>query len=225
MENLNAEKIIKALECCGNGCVTDCEECPRYDIDADTARDCMEGLMRDALSLINSQEQRIEAYRQALGEVRVALAEANKERRELTVELAEAKENIRRRSADYDFLSEKLRETVAEKKRLTEENEAWQKQLISTEEQAGKAYYDLACEVEGLRAENERLRASSVDYRNIPDIIAEARADTVRKMREMLLARKVSYGNISFRVVPIDDIDQIAKEMLEGVWKKKSLSR
>lgn len=41
------------------------------------------------------------------------------------------------------------------------------------------------------------------------------RADTVRKMQEMLLAKKVTYGNITFRVVPVDDIDQIANQLLE----------
>ena len=40
-------------------------------------------------------------------------------------------------------------------KKLTEENEAWQKQLITTKEKSDKAYYELACEVEDLRAENE----------------------------------------------------------------------
>ena len=44
-------------------------------------------------------------------------------------------------------------------KELTEENEAWQKALITEKENADKAYYELACEVENLRDENERLRA------------------------------------------------------------------
>lgn len=47
--------------------------------------------------------------------------------------------------------------------KLTEENEAWQKQLITTEEKSGKAYYDLACEVENLRAENQNLHASCTE--------------------------------------------------------------
>lgn len=47
--------------------------------------------------------------------------------------------------------------------------------------------------------------------------LKKERADTVRKMQERLHERKVSYGNITFRVVPIDDIDQIAKEMVEGI--------
>lgn len=42
----------------------------------------------------------------------------------------------------------------------------------------------------------------------------EAKADTVREMQEKLHAREVRYGNITFKVVPIDDIDQIAEEMI-----------
>ena len=45
--------------------------------------------------------------------------------------------------------------------------------------------------------------------------LIKERADTVRKMQEMLLAKKVTYGNITFRVVPVDDIDQIANQLLE----------
>ena len=48
-------------------------------------------------------------------------------------------------------------------KELTEENEAWQKRLIATEEKADKAYYELACEVENLRTESDRLKARTVD--------------------------------------------------------------
>ena len=64
MENLNAENIKRALE-----------EMNMIGVNP-TA-------IRKALALITSQEQRIEAYRQELGELRVALAEANKERQEL----------------------------------------------------------------------------------------------------------------------------------------------
>ena len=45
----------------------------------------------------------------------------------------------------------------------------------------------------------------------------QGKIDTVREMADRLKARKVSYGNITFKVVPIDDIDQIAKEMLEDM--------
>ena len=52
MENLNAEQVKKALGCCINrSCGVDC---PYYD-----AEICTLDIMRDALALINSQEQRI----------------------------------------------------------------------------------------------------------------------------------------------------------------------
>lgn len=105
-------------------------------------------------------------------------------------------------------------------KELTEENEAWQKQLISTEEQAGKAYYDLACEVENLRAENERLREKADrNLENLKAVLEERNestivADTVRKMQSELKKTfsalcKGEMGDL-YRI-----IDQIAKEMLE----------
>ena len=60
MENLNAEQVKKALECCNKGTTEDCAKCPRFDGDRTlSTEDCMEKLMRDALALINSQEQRI----------------------------------------------------------------------------------------------------------------------------------------------------------------------
>ena len=78
---LNAEQIKKALECCAYGGditkiqVEVCLSCPYFN-----EGNCTDVLKENALALIKSQEQRIEAYRQELAEVRVALAEANKER-------------------------------------------------------------------------------------------------------------------------------------------------
>ena len=52
---LNREQIITALECC----VTDsCFSCP-YD-DVGVYSQCVPALLKDALALINSQEQRIQ---------------------------------------------------------------------------------------------------------------------------------------------------------------------
>ena len=57
MENLNAETVKKALECClaNDICDSKCGEC-QY---KSTGADCMDCMLRDALALINSQEQRI----------------------------------------------------------------------------------------------------------------------------------------------------------------------
>lgn len=70
MENLNAEQIIKALECCTRGIKSNedrpCLECPYNEcnlVGGTSERQikgtCQGWLMKDALALITSQEQRI----------------------------------------------------------------------------------------------------------------------------------------------------------------------
>ena len=110
---------------------------------------------------------------------------------------------------------------------LTEENEAWQMQLISTEEKSGKAYYELACEVEDLRAENERLykevdRLSQVVlyHDGITEMmVEEAKADTVREMLRRIKEDAVSVSLLSnppkfMLEIREDALDQIAKEIV-----------
>ena len=73
--------------------------------------------------------------------------------------------------------------------------------------------------IKELTEENERLRASSIDYRNIPYIKAEAKADTVRMMQDRLdkhFCHDPAFLGVEQRLI-MDVIDQIAKEMLEGV--------
>ena len=54
MENLNAEQIKKALECCTVGIGTECENCPYM-----LTKFCNDTLKKNVLALITSQEQRI----------------------------------------------------------------------------------------------------------------------------------------------------------------------
>ena len=84
------------------------------------------------------------------------------------------------------------------------ENDAWQKELIRQKELADKHYYELACEVEDLRAIAEQYQKQFED----------AKADTVRKMQERLVAefRKDDRMNYYLRMT----LDRIVKEMLEG---------
>lgn len=105
-------------------------------------------------------------------------------------------------------------------KELTEENEAWQQRLISQEEKADKAYHDLACEVEDLRAENERLRDTA--YRLECEVHRE-RANTVRKMQERLFEEFLLIARCQLNNEPnitsqdaYAAIRRVAKEMLEG---------
>lgn len=99
--------------------------------------------------------------------------------------------------------------------------------LNAIAEQYRKQFEDCYEEKAKLTEENERLKlAPKIGSVSVPEAleilnkycesgIKKAKADTVRKMQERLKERKVSYCTISFRVVPVDDIDQIAEEMLE----------
>ena len=125
-------------------------------------------------------------------------------------ELAEEVESLGAEKEHLDLVVEgKLKRTTALEKqvlKLTEENERLHATCTEFERKCAS-----------LNDENERLRASSIDYRNIPYIIAEAKADTVRKMKERL--RKEAYPfpcaiGVEY-AVPICKIDQIAKEMLK----------
>jgi hypothetical protein len=176
MENLNAEKVKKALECYSEKpLISECEKgCVYYEKYNGFSTCCLpieEVIIKNALALINSQEQRI--------------------------------------------------------KELTVENEAWQKQLISQEEKSSKAYYDIACEVENLRAENERLK--SVEFTcgfvkphkvlecPIFDEIERTKADTVSELQARVAVRYGTYTDKD--MTPITEVfrllDQIAKEILE----------
>lgn len=155
---------------------------------------------------------------------------ANKDR----VELTEEAENWRIDAENYrnerDELSDVLAEITYEKMVLTDENEAWQKQLISTEEKSGKAYYDLACEVEDLREENERLRVvADMSDTTLTDAlrivnefcdsrIKRARADTVREMQERIKAEKFHHKNFG-DLVYLEDIGRIADEFIKEINK------
>ena len=123
-----------------------------------------------------------------------------------------------------------MKDALALIKKLSEENEAWQKQLISKEEKMGKDYYELACEVENLRSENERLRADKEtlyaakfpptheDWAKLYRmIIAKTEADTVRQMQERLTTFFAADDTLKYSEVEAEyinsQIDKIAKEL------------
>ena len=149
---LNRDQIIKALECCGRSGITPsdvkCSECPYHN-------NCSFGrtLLLDALSLIKEQEDQIFKLENRLKEC----------------------ENGYGGTLFLDRC--KLHDAEEKINELTEENKAWQQRMIAEKEQADKAYYDLACEVEDLRAENERLRADKkrgywfTDYARQPMVV------------------------------------------------------
>jgi hypothetical protein len=128
--------------------------------------------------------------------------------------LEEKLENYRDCEAQFKIkldITEVIANTLSLINELTEENKAWQKELVDTKEQANKAYYELACEVEDLRAIAEQYQKQ----------FEEAKADTVREMQEMLKYTLCinNEENTEFfdYVYTLETIDQIAKEMVEGI--------
>jgi uncharacterized small protein (DUF1192 family) len=58
---LNGEQIINALECCYSSFIADCEQCPykdRADFEEDFSINCLNMLLKDALSLIKELERK-----------------------------------------------------------------------------------------------------------------------------------------------------------------------
>lgn len=94
---MEREQIIKALECCTRGRKSNedipCLECPYNECnivggtsERQTSGTCQGWLMKDALALIKELTEKVEAYRQELGKVRVALNNANVDNKRLTEE-------------------------------------------------------------------------------------------------------------------------------------------
>ena len=70
--------------------------------------------------------------------------------------------------------------------------------------------------IKELTEENERLMREKTALECIVSTARnQAKTDTVRKMQERLKAQKITHKNFG-ELVYVEDIDQIAKEMLEG---------
>ena len=87
-------------------------------------------------------------------------------------------------------------------KELTEDNEAQAETITNL--------IDTIKNVSGVKEEYEAFIGG------LKPKIDEIRADTVRKMQERLNAQKFTHKNFG-ELVYVDDIDKIAKEMLEGL--------
>lgn len=185
---LNREQIIKALEWCIQN--ESCEYC-EYREHTDPLEACP--LKSDSLTLIKELTVELEAMRTAGN----SLKSHNKKLTEQNEKLKKAKYVF----STVDYCADDLATALKEIEKLEAETKRLESLCVSKDIVIGD-----------LTEENERLRASSVDYRNIPDIIAEARADTVRKMQERL-KKKGYISTPTESYVSFSDIDQTAKEI------------
>lgn len=198
---LNRNQIIRAWECCASP-EYKCEECP---IDQKKKDDCVCGqfLAQNSLAIFKSQEQKIFELENRLKECENGYEETLYLERAKIKKLTDERDTFR----EYAYNMQKYVEYI-------KHNEE-----AGYEPSAAKAAAEMemwrvvALQKRELIEENERLGIENFD---LICKLSRIKEDTVREFVERLKQRKVSYGNITFRVVPIDDIDQIAKEMLEG---------
>lgn len=92
---LNGEQIIKALECCNRGTTEDCAKCPRFDGDRTlSTEDCMEKLMRDALSLIKELTAKVAKWEEECDLRGDMWCKLNEENKKLTEENERLKDRV-----------------------------------------------------------------------------------------------------------------------------------
>jgi regulator of replication initiation timing len=185
---MEKEQIIKALECCVS-CTSGeaCNGCPFNEnglCDNDT-----NAIEKYALALIKELTEKVEAYRQELGKVRVALTDANVDNKRLT----EENERLSTALANYD--------------RQTEVR-------IAEEYYTAEAYDELREENEKLR--NAKYIYATVDY--CADDLANAleenerlKADTVREFAERVKSQtRKLFSGVDVCMI----VDRIADEIL-----------
>ena len=153
---LNREQIIKALECCTN-CICNLAktdtECPLVKMDF-----CKNYLMKQSLALIKEQDEQIfklenrlkeceNGYEGTLSLDRCKLHDAEEKVKELT----QLHEML---SESYDHLEQTKDELIAERSRLTDENE-----------KIGIENFELICELSRIKADTVRKMQESLHER------------------------------------------------------------
>lgn len=193
MENLNAEQVKKALECCVTQGAA-CRDCPiKYD--SRGAR-CYAYLKQDALSLIKSYEEQIFALENRLKECENGYEGTLALEREKVKELTEE--------------NERLQDLVKE---VQEYNENWVKdngRLLGillqftdiVHKWGNKNGYDVS-EISLVPILNEESA-----------IKKQIKADTVKEMQKRLKERSITKWDYE-EAVSFDTIDQIAKEIAD----------
>ena len=193
MENLNAEQIKKALECCHSCNEADCKDCG-YRRKAEGVEDlyitCTNVLIADALALINSQEQRIWELEKYNANMKVCGFSA-KELAEKCEELAVENERLTRlanlRQRDLDNANDLLFKAEDEIERLMREKTALEC-IVSTARNQAKA--------DTVR----KMQTAIEEYYSKP---------TYQPAKD----HPIKHTQIEHLLVVID---QIAKKMLEG---------
>ncbi len=125
-KKLTDSEIVKALECCKNGTLNDCDGCPCFnDEDTDTARECVENLMSNSLDLINRLQEKYEEAEDTIQFADKEIKRLNAENESLKAEKKQANRELSHICRLYDNLK-------AENEKLKIENSSLSKEIIDT---------------------------------------------------------------------------------------------
>lgn len=156
---------------------------------AEIGAGCRDRMCEDALALIKELTEDVERLRKQCGE---AIVECDERDAERLKQVAELTKEVEQRIEDYQENQRKWETAYDE---LTEENERLKARVL---------------EENHLRHQAEEMLAQGMTV---------VKSDTVRKMKERLMQKILenNVGNDSFAYFLKGYIDQIAKEMLEGM--------
>lgn len=191
---LNAEQIKKALECCIEG------ECDGCTYDEQTA--CKEYLLTDALALIKELIADNEQWRNDW--------ERNQAQWDRAYEKLEVERDTFR---DYAYKMQKYVENIKHK-----EEEGYEPSAARYAAEM-EMWHIVALEKKRLEDENaEQDKAIINALERMGEIRRETKADTVRKMQNMVAVHFGTYTDKdTIKVIDLFKLlNQIAKEMLEG---------
>lgn len=208
MENLNAETVKKVLEHCANWIVeTGCKGCP-------IEKNCTDiDITKEALALINSQEQRIKELTEENERLQAEITHLEGHREADIKAVKNLKAENERLHASCTELTRKCASLNDENERLRAERDTFEIYYKDYKYRYGELQKDnrrWAEEYDELNRVNESLIEN----------IAKAKADTVRKMRERFktnlhnTAMEV-FGHNRYYLIGEQFIDQIAKEIQE----------
>lgn len=159
MENLNAEKVKKALEIHTGILDMPCEECP-YNCDAHDEI-CLDVLPKDALALINSQEQRIKELTEERDGLYRLVDDKIQEIKKLTEENEKLTRLANLRQRDLDNANDLLF-------KAEDENERLRADTVRKMQERIKQYIDV-----GHYRSPTEICFSELDVANIIDQIAK----------------------------------------------------
>ena len=219
MENLNAEQVKKALECCTLG---DCTPCPYHQIYVG----CRDRMAEDALALINSYEQRIKDLENEVREAKL-WADTYKEHHDIMDCECSRLEKVNEELSEDN---KRLRSEVSVKKKLLCKAETRIEVLEEAKKQLEIDNFNANMNLETVAEENERLKNRITCQVILPEEKMEeikneclerveldvkaVQADTLEEYRKRVY-RKMEKYTIFGREYMQRIMREVAKEMLE----------